>query len=208
MGQTTDKTTTPESKHSAEPTWEIARLFPNQGHWSEEEYLALDTNRLVEFTDGTVEVLPMPTMTHQLVMLFLYRALLAFVSGQQRGTVLVAPIRVRLWPGKFREPDIVFMSADHANRMGNSFWDSADLVMEVVSADDPQRDWEIKRREYAQAGIPEYWIVDPQQGCIVVLWLEGDQYIEHGRYERGQSATSRLLPGFEVDVTAALSGRA
>ncbi len=50
----------------AEPTWEIAELFPAQRTWSEDEYLTLDTNRLVEFSHGHLEVVPMPTFSHQI----------------------------------------------------------------------------------------------------------------------------------------------
>ena len=193
----------------AEPTWDVARLFPAQGTWSEEEYLALNSNRLVEFSDGHVEVLAMPTTSHQLIVAFLYRALLAFVAARAAGTVLFAPLRVRLWPGKFREPDLVFLSAEHSSRIGESFWEGADLVMEVVSDDDRRRDLETKRREYARAGIPEYWIVDPQQATITVLRLDGvtSTYVVHGDFPRGTQASSHLLPGFTLDVTAALSAR-
>jgi Uma2 family endonuclease len=188
----------------SEPAWDVARLFPDQGTWSEEEYLALNSNRLVEFSHGDVEVLPMPTTSHQLIIAFLYRALLTYITAHELGTVLFAPLRVRLWPGKFREPDIVFLLAQHASRIGEPFWEGADLVMEVVSDDDRRRDLETKRREYAQAGIPEYWIVDPQQARITVLRLEGASYVIHGEFPQSTQAISHLLPGFTVDVTAAL----
>src|SRR5438128_11621132 len=61
-----------------EPTWEIAYLFPTQGTWCEEEYLALNGNHLVELSQGRLEVLPMPTMSHQLLVLHLYGLVLAF----------------------------------------------------------------------------------------------------------------------------------
>ncbi|MBV8487355.1 MAG: hypothetical protein JO161_03680, partial [Planctomycetaceae bacterium] len=79
-----------KSTMDTEPAWEAARLFPDQGCWSEDDYLALDTNRLVEYSDGCVEFLPMPTLSHQLMALFLYRALQSFVSARGLGTVLVA----------------------------------------------------------------------------------------------------------------------
>src|SRR5437867_209114 len=71
-----------------EPTWEIAYLFPTQGTWCEEEYLALDTNHLVELSQGRLEVLPMPTMSHQLLVIYLSGLMLAFVSPRDLGTVL------------------------------------------------------------------------------------------------------------------------
>src|SRR5947209_2051688 len=85
---------------TAPPAWEIAYLFPSQGDWSEEEFLALNTNRLVELSDGRLEVLPMPTEQHQFVLLYLYEVVKQFVAPRKSGTVLIAPLRVRLWKGK------------------------------------------------------------------------------------------------------------
>ena len=81
--------------------------------------------------------------------------------------------------------------------------------MEVVSggAEDRRRDLKTKRREYAQAGIPEYWIVDPRDERITVLRLDGKKYAIHGEYLKGTTAVSQLLPGFEVDVTTAFAQR-
>ena len=188
-----------------EPTWDVARLFPEQGSWSEEEYCALTTNRLVELSDGCLDVLPMPTEAHQLLVAFLYNAVFGFVMPRKLGTVLFAPLRVRLWKGKFREPDVVFMLAANAHRRGNQFWSGADLVMEVVSEDDPERDLKLKRREYARAGIREYWIVDPRQHTMTVLVLResGKSYQVAGAYGCGEQAESLLLPGLVVDVDQA-----
>ncbi len=68
---------------SSEPelTWEIARLFPAQGEWSEEEYFALDNNHRVEYSDGFLEFLPMPTIFHQLILQYLYGELKAFITA-------------------------------------------------------------------------------------------------------------------------------
>jgi Uma2 family endonuclease len=192
-----------------EPTWEVAYLFPTQGNWSEEDYLALNAHQLVEFSHGFLEVLPMPTTSHQLLVVYLYRPVLGFTTGRDLGTVLVAPLRVRLWRGKFREPDVLFMSKGHADRIGEEFWDGADLVVEVVSGEeeDRRRDLVTKRREYARAGIPEYWIVDPREERITVLRLSGKRYVVHGEFPKGAVASSHLLRGLTVDVSEALSQR-
>ncbi|MGH2522589.1 MAG: Uma2 family endonuclease, partial [Anaerolineales bacterium] len=97
---------------------------------------------------------------------------------------------------------VVFMLAEHAARRHEQFWEGADLVMEVVSDDDRRRDVETKRFEHARAGIPEYWMVDPTPGRIIVLRLEGERYLVHGEFERGAQAQSALLAGFSVDVAA------
>jgi Uma2 family endonuclease len=190
-----------------EPTWDIALLFPRQGDWSEEEYFALETNRLVELSDGRLEFPSMPGTLHQWIALYLYELLKAF-AYPKLGLVLAAPLPVRLWPLKIREPDVVFMFREHRERVQEKVWEGADLAMEVVSssAEDRRRDLIQKRAEYARAGISEYWIVDPKKHQITVLWLRGKRYIVHGKFKKGQAATSRLLEGFAVDVDAALAG--
>ena len=189
----------------AEPTWDVALLFPEQGTWSEEEYLALGGNHLVEFSHGYVEVLPMPTDAHQAIVAYLYRTLLALLAAHHPGGVVrFAPLRLRLWPGKFREPDLMLLRDARDPRRTPQFWQGADLVIEVVSSDDRRRDVVVKRREYAKAGIPEYWIVDPEEQRVTVLRIDGETYATHGEFARGDVATSALLDEVMIDVTATL----
>jgi len=183
-----------------EPVWAIAQLFPGQGQWSEEEYLALDTNHFVEFSHGCLEVLEMPTESHQDFALLLYELLRQFVKPRNSGKILLAPFRIQLWPGKYREPDVIFMLAENSRRRSEHYWIGADLVMEIISPNDRNRDVVTKRHEYAQAGIPEYWLIDPQSKTITVFALQGTLYTVHGEFGLGAQATSRLLAGFTVDV--------
>lgn len=187
-----------------EPAWDVARLFPPQGSWSEEEYLRLPGNHLTEFDQGRIEVLGMPTEVHQLLVAALYRALLGFVEPRDLGVVLFAPFPVKLWEGKIREPDVLFMRREHAERRRGSHWLGADLVMEVISQDDRRRDSVTKRGEYALAGIPEYWLVDPEAQSIMVLVLDADKrtYVEHGGFQHGDTATSPTLPGFALPLAS------
>ena len=134
-------------------------LGPLQGLWTEEQYLRLtdQTNRFIEFTEGHVEVLPMPTRKHQAISRFFFLALLAYVQ-RLGGTVFYAPLRVRVAPGRFREPALVLLLDVNDPRNQNAFWLGADLVVEIVSPDHVERDTVMKRTDYAAAGIPEYWI--------------------------------------------------
>jgi len=88
-------------------------LVPDQGCWTESDYLELDTNRLVELSNGKLEVLATPTRSHQFIVAFLYAALTHFVTARRLGRALFAPYRMRLWKGTFREPDIIFVAATH-----------------------------------------------------------------------------------------------
>lgn len=188
-----------------EPTWELVDQFPRQGEWTEDEYLALESNRLIEFTDGVLEFLTMPKLFHGKISRFLSDQLRAFVVHHRLGDVFWAPISVRLRAGMLREPDVFFLTNKRLSR-GNDPPVGADLVMEIVSPDanDRKRDLTQKRREYAQAKVPEYWIVDPETETITVLTLSanGKQYRLHGEFQPGQTAASKLLDGFTVDVAA------
>jgi hypothetical protein len=136
----------------------VALLFPAQGEWSEDDSLWLTdhTRRLVEFTDGHIEVLPMPTDAHRRIVLCLYRALYAFLAAQGIGIVLVAPLRLRVRAGRYRAPDLLLLVSANDTRRSHRFWTGTDLVLEVFSPDDPKRDLVRKRWECARAGIPEY----------------------------------------------------
>jgi Uma2 family endonuclease len=179
----------------------LEEILPRQGEWSEEEYLVLTDhrNRLVEFADGFLEVLPMPTDKHQSVLQFLFLAFLRALQPRG-GQVHFAPLRLQIRPGKFREPDLImFLSAKDPRRQ-ERFWLGADLVLEVVSEDEPDRDLVDKRADYAEARVPEYWIANPQTEIITVLRLRGEAYEEAGIYHRGESAKSVLLPDVSVAV--------
>jgi len=201
--------------HGGRPTWEIAYLFPAQGNWTEQEYLDLEnqcgSHIRVELFNGRLEVLPVPTQSHQLIIRFFMKVLEAFVEAHAPGMVLFSGVRVKI-PSKrkkpqFREPDVVYMKKENSSRRHEAYWEGADLVMEVVSGDpkDRERDLVVKKREYAAAGIPEYWIIDPDTASIQVLSLAGTTYQIHGDFQHGAEATSVLLPGFRVAVDAVLA---
>ena len=186
-----------------EPPWDIARLYPAQGSWSEEEFHAWDAgnNNLVEFTDGFVEVLEMPKVKHQEIVHQLFRLLDAFVIGRSLGKVYMAPTKLRIRPGKIREPDVLFLPAG-CYRRTDDYFEGASLVIEVVSPDpeSQRRDWTTKVADYAEGGIAEYWIVDPQQEKITVLRLTPGGYITDNEAGPTGTARSALLSGFEVDA--------
>jgi Uma2 family endonuclease len=183
-------------------------LLPLQGIWTAEQYLRLtdQTRHLIEFADGVIEVLPMPTERHQAMVEFLFFRLRGLVE-QLGGKARFAPLRLQIRPGMFRAPDILLLRDANDPRRQNRFWLGADLVMEIVSPDDPERDTLVKRADYAAAGIPEYWIVNLDAETIAVLALNGAAYREAGVYRRGDIAVSVLLDGFAVAVGDVLDAR-
>lgn len=192
----------------SEPAWDIAKLFPTQGAWTEDEYLELAAkHRRVEFDDGAVEVLPVPTRTHQHIvklLLFCFDAHARATGGR----VSFAGTRLRLPGNKYREPDLLFATAPNAHYEGEEHWTGADFVVEVVSPSpqDHDRDYVRKREEYARGGVAEYWIVDPELRQVLALVLRDGRYVEHAMWGAGEVARPATLAGVEVDVDALFAG--
>ena len=179
----------------------LLELLPDQGAWQDEDYLWLTdrTRKLVELSDGYVEMLPPPTDRHQSILEVLFLLFHGFVTPLG-GKVHLAGIRLHLAPGLFREPDLLLLLDAKDTRRQDRFWTGANLVLEVLSKDDPQRDLVQKRREYARAMIPEYWIVNPLNETILVYRLHGKRYQRVGKFARGAKAYSVLLANFSVSV--------
>ena len=175
---------------------------PPQGCWNEVDYLWLTDrcNRLVEFADGCIEELREPTDSHQSILMLLFRLFDQRVRTEN-GIALVAPLRLRIREGRFREPDLMVLLDATDSRRQDRYWLGADIVVEVVSPDDPERDYGQKRADYADLRIPEYWIVDPQAAKITVLTFDRDGYIDHGVFGPGDVATSAVLSGFELPAS-------
>ena len=179
------------------------------------EYERLTTEFSAELVDGRLDYLPMPRSVHSAIVRHLIWALEQVLRPHFPGAALdTQHVRLRVRPSQAREPDVMVLLAGTADpRHGPEEWAGADLAFEVVSPDDPDRDYAEKRADYAEAGVREYWIVDcrertaadPRGRTIRVLTLEGGEYRE-AVFEEGELARSALLDGFAVDVTACLAG--
>jgi Uma2 family endonuclease len=192
---------TPPQAAPEEERAPVAELFPPQGQWTEEDYFSLpDTNRYVELSEGRLIMPPHPTNRHQVAVLELAVRLREFALQHGLGEVRVAPLPVRLWPGKIREPDVFFVSAEHLDRIGELACGVPDLVVEVTSPWTLKTDRMEKFTEYARAGVAEYWLVDPEARTVEVYVLRQGAYVPHGRWGPGETASSALLTGFAVAV--------
>lgn len=194
------KPTPPIPSQDGEPTREAAHRLPPQGHWSEEDFLKLQSTQMAELVNGRLEILPMPNLKHQRLL----KMLLGFVeaAAPPHSLVLFAPLPTKLFPGTIREPDLLYISPDNLPPVEAEYPTKIDLAMEIVSdgTEARKRDYEDKRLDYAKAGVAEYWIVDPRDQIVTVLVLAGEQYVEQGRFVSGQTANGKLLSNLIVDV--------
>lgn len=185
-----------------DPPWEIAYCYPRQGDWSENDFLAFESSTFpVELVDGCLEFLPMPTYSHQRLVRFLFLQLDRAAQQSGRGQASFAPCPIRLWDSRYREPDVFFLGTERLARREDPP-QGAEIVIEVLSQGQANRERDLvsKRRDYAQAQIPEYWIVDPEQARVTVLTLKDRDYVIHGEFNSGATAVSVFLPEFSVGV--------
>ena len=186
-----------------EAPWEILPMLPAQGFWSVAAYRNIEfRGPFVELNDGFLEVLPMPDWMHQTILGVIWALLRDHLVDGRRGSAVMPPFNLHTVAEQYRHPDVMYLLPAHANRFRPEHWDYADLVVEIVSEGkrDRERDLVEKRAEYAAAGVPEYWIVDPAARTILVLILDGTSYREAGVFSEGSIATSVALAGFAVDV--------
>jgi len=192
-----------------QPAWRMALFFPPQGSWTEKEYLPLDVGRQIEFDRGCVEVPDLPTKEHQRMVCFLFLLMDALATSRRLGEVFFAPLPIRLWNEKYREPDLIFVK--HGRDDFGKYPNGADLVIGIVSdsPSDRKRDLVTKVSEYEMAGIQEYWVVDPQKTILLLHQLVESKYVVE-KFTPGQTTHSNVLEGFSVDIAelfdAALSG--
>ena len=157
-----------------------------------------ETNLPVELWNGEIIRSPAPHPNHQEITLNFAYALKEFAAHEKLGKVYASPVDVVLTPRRVVQPDVLFISKARLGIVKNCIDGVPDLAMEVISEHSWQRDRIEKKALYEQAGLPEYWIVDPDSETIEVFALAGGVYALHSRANRSQKAKSKLLPGFVI----------
>jgi len=168
--------------------------------WTYDEMVAElpETNLPVELWNGEIIMSPAPHPDHQEIVLNFAQRLNEFAARGKLGKVYVAPVDVVLTRHRAVQPDVLFISTARLHIVTSRIDGVPDLAMEVISEGSWQRDRIEKKALYEQFGLPEYWIVDPDSRTIEVFVLGKSGYELHSKGSDAQSATSRLLAGFEV----------
>jgi Uma2 family endonuclease len=143
---------------------------------------------------------PAPSAKHQAAVRNLAFLLMLFLREKPLGKIYFAPIDVLL-PGGLAtpvQPDLVFLSTEHAHRVREQLIDGApDLIVEVLSKSNWEQDRRTKLAIYAEAGVREYWIADPREQTVETFSLRDGVYELTGRFGSGEEVrSSAALAGF------------
>jgi Uma2 family endonuclease len=166
-----------------------------------EEFLDwADEDTLAEWVDGEVILLSPAGDKHQDIVDFLVSVLRVFVQVNHLGVIRSAPFQMRLTRSS-REPDLLFVAEQKRGRILPTYLDgSADLAVEVLSPESVGRDRGEKFYEYEEAGIPEYWLIDPQTQRAEFYQLDAAARYQLAPVNADGVYASRALPGFWLRV--------
>lgn len=170
------------------------------GGWTREQYLAeAPENQLWEFVRGEVVMYSPATAEHQDLVGFLYRLLAGYCEAKGWGKVLMGPAAIQILPDVIREPDLFVLPPEEVPKAkGAPLVVRPALVVEVVSPSTRVIDLKEKPDDYASAGIPEYWAIDPDHKEFLVHRLRGEKYeLEKATAGRARSSS---VPGLLVDT--------
>ena len=165
-----------------------------------EQYLETDTEgRAADWVNGEMRIYPSRSLAHQSLLVFLLSVVGGFVEAMDLGCVLSAGYAMRASPtGNTREPDLVFVKRENERRLTYSHLAGpADIAIEIISPESAGRDYVDKFREYCDAGVPEYWVIDSRSGMPNADFFR----IEDGHYVRALPDTAGIyrsdtLPAF------------
>jgi Uma2 family endonuclease len=154
-----------------------------------------------EIIGGELLVSPSPTTHHQRLVLLMGRIIADFVDEHRLGLVLPGPVDVRLGVHTIVVPDLLFVRADRIGIVRTALVeDPPDLVVEIVSPSTRSRDNVQKAAACAEAGVPEYWLPDPERRAFRMLVLRDGIYRDaepvEGRFR------STVIDGLVIDPVA------
>ena len=169
------------------------------------DYEMLPEGAPYQLIAGDFVMSPAPKPYHQSNAGRIYVQLLLFTDERDLGVVLMSPIDVYFDQGDAYQPDIVFVSADRLDSIGEKNIQGApDIIVEVLSSN-AKHDLVEKKDVYEASGVKEYWIVDPDRKSIDVLEnVQGKYGNEFRVFSRGRngvgSVESKVLEGFAIEL--------
>ena len=179
--------------------------------YSYADYLTWKFNERVELYLGkVVKISPAPNLQHQRISGIIFIEIGIFLK-KKPCQVFAAPFDVRLPLAKSEkidtvvQPDITII-CDESKLDKQGCIGAPDIVMEILSPGNTKKEMREKLRIYQDAGIPEYWLIDPEHEFILLYHLdELGKYNSSLPFVEDDIIKSKVLNGFELDVKEVFS---
>lgn len=169
---------------------------PPREKMSYEEFLEwADEDKLAEWVNGEIIMHSPASIIHQDMLGFLYEVMRRYTHLRELGKIIPAPFQMKL-SSSGREPDILFVSRKRLKQLRKAYLNGpADLAVEIVSPESAGRDRGEKFYEYEQAGVPEYWIIDPQKKRAEFYLLDEEGSYQPALSGKKESSTAGVCRG-------------
>ncbi len=169
-----------------------------------DEFLALDeTDGKWELDDGVLYIMSSGTRDHQFLGLEFCRRILDYVDSFDQPPAHIYHEMTTILSRELQrapEPDIVIVREGRPGVLEGRWVEGApDIVVEILSTD-RNRDLVRKRQIYAEAGVLEYWPVDPRNDTVTQLELREGEYVERAVLGDDDILTTPLLPGLSIPL--------
>ncbi len=193
------------------PTKPCSGMRISVAEFQELELPEPDDKRKMELDDGALYIMPRPRIRHQSAQVLLAHYFLIHFDGFVEPPGEVYTDVVVALPSELPRlfvPDLTIILRNNEAVVGDHLIEGApDIVIEILSTD-RSRDLVRKRRVYAEAGIPEYWIFDWLNAAALQLELRDGQYVERTVLTADDTLTTPLLPGLAIPLADAFRHRA
>ncbi|MDR0589751.1 MAG: Uma2 family endonuclease [Spirochaetaceae bacterium] len=178
-------------------------LLKEQEYYTYADYLSWDGEERYEIIDGEASMMAPPSRLHQEISMALSTRIYTFLEGKPC-KVYAAPFAVRLNPLPDKrddtvvEPDLAVV-CDPAKLDDYGCNGAPDLIVEILSPSNTRYDRIVKFQKYREAGVREYWILDPVEKSLMVYVLKNNEYVASA-YEETALVPVTALPGLEIDL--------
>jgi Uma2 family endonuclease len=165
------------------------------------DYLKTPDDERYELIEGELLMTPSPVMRHQRISRKMLIALDNHVTDNDLGEVFDAPSDVYLDNENVVQPDILFVSKERLDIIGEKNIQGApDLVIEIISESTAYRDLVQKKKLYARFGVKEYWIVIPEESSVDIFTLKDNAFVLHKSYGKEDILQSPLLKKLKIEL--------
>jgi Uma2 family endonuclease len=179
----------------------MASTVTEKKKYTYEDYLKTPDDERYELIEGELLMTPSPVPKHQKISRELEFEILKFVKANDLGEVFYAPCDVYLDNENVVQPDILFISKERLNIIGEKNIQGApDLAIEIISESTAYRDLVQKKKLYAKFGVKEYWILIPGEELIEVYILKDNTYMLHKTYSKDETLESPYLRNLKVEL--------
>ncbi len=176
-------------------------VIAKKKRYTYEDYLRTPDDKRYELIEGELIMVPSPVPEHQRISGRLEFELRKIVAEHDLGEVFDAPCDVYFDDEDVVQPDILFISKERLNIIGEKNIEGApDLVIEIISESSAYRDLVQKKRLYARFGVKEYWVVIPEEEAIEIYALKDNTYTLHKSYGKDEILNPPHLKDLKIEL--------